>query len=287
MTDGTALLAAIIEHPDDDDPRLRYADWLQEQGQEARAEFIRLQIADPAPPGTPPEGYPLRQRQLWAGHVRSWVGLPTDWTYHPMEFLASGVDQWRRGFLQEATCAAADWLAHGDAIAWHPEHRFRRPCPPTAHPVRRVALTTRPEFPCRDVGMKHTESLVAGEWVLLNDEPDPVADALRRRWPGVEFTVPTPPGRWVEATHRPGGNTGAASRVVDFDFAASLKKGETVALARVWTPPGVRACLVEPRGTRVRVGLAGPPGTYDVTAEVTATAPVLVVHSRSARVTLP
>ena len=44
MNDGDALLAAILANPDDDTPRLVYADWLQEQGDEERAEFIRVQI---------------------------------------------------------------------------------------------------------------------------------------------------------------------------------------------------------------------------------------------------
>jgi uncharacterized protein (TIGR02996 family) len=39
-----ALLAAIIAQPDDDTARLVYADWLQEHGQEPRAEYIRLSI---------------------------------------------------------------------------------------------------------------------------------------------------------------------------------------------------------------------------------------------------
>ena len=39
-----ALLGTVIDHPEDDAPRLVYADWCQEDGQEARAEFIRLQV---------------------------------------------------------------------------------------------------------------------------------------------------------------------------------------------------------------------------------------------------
>jgi uncharacterized protein (TIGR02996 family) len=42
MTD-VALLAAIRAAPDDDAPRLVYADWLDEHGQPERAEFIRVQ----------------------------------------------------------------------------------------------------------------------------------------------------------------------------------------------------------------------------------------------------
>ncbi len=44
MTDREALLAAIIANPEEDTPRLMFADWLQESGDEARAQFIRLQI---------------------------------------------------------------------------------------------------------------------------------------------------------------------------------------------------------------------------------------------------
>lgn len=43
MTDGEALLAAIDAHPDEDTPRLVYADWLDENNQHIRAEFIRVQ----------------------------------------------------------------------------------------------------------------------------------------------------------------------------------------------------------------------------------------------------
>ena len=44
MTERDALLKAVCDHPDDDTPRLVFADWLQENGEEERAEFIRLQI---------------------------------------------------------------------------------------------------------------------------------------------------------------------------------------------------------------------------------------------------
>lgn len=40
-----ALWAAIRAHPNDDTPRLVYADWLEEHGDEARAAFIRAQCA--------------------------------------------------------------------------------------------------------------------------------------------------------------------------------------------------------------------------------------------------
>jgi uncharacterized protein (TIGR02996 family) len=40
-----ALLAAVVAEPDDDTPRLVYADWLQENGDEEQARFIRESIA--------------------------------------------------------------------------------------------------------------------------------------------------------------------------------------------------------------------------------------------------
>ena len=44
MTEDAAFLNAILERPDDDLPRLVYADYLEETGDAGRAEFIRVQI---------------------------------------------------------------------------------------------------------------------------------------------------------------------------------------------------------------------------------------------------
>jgi uncharacterized protein (TIGR02996 family) len=43
-TDGRLLYAAIVREPEEDTPRLMYADWLEENGDPERAEFIRLQV---------------------------------------------------------------------------------------------------------------------------------------------------------------------------------------------------------------------------------------------------
>lgn len=43
MTDHSSFLAAICADPDDDSLRLIYADWLEDQGDADRAEFIRVQ----------------------------------------------------------------------------------------------------------------------------------------------------------------------------------------------------------------------------------------------------
>src|SRR5262245_4046089 len=43
MSEREAFIEAIAAHPDEDTPRLVFADWLQENGEADRAEFIRFQ----------------------------------------------------------------------------------------------------------------------------------------------------------------------------------------------------------------------------------------------------
>jgi uncharacterized protein (TIGR02996 family) len=43
MTDEQALLATILAEPENDAPRLVYADWLDDHGDPARAELIRAE----------------------------------------------------------------------------------------------------------------------------------------------------------------------------------------------------------------------------------------------------
>src|SRR5437867_2252124 len=78
-SDSDALFRAICEEPWEDTPRLVYADWLDEQGDAARAEFIRVQI-EFAKPGTnmgAPE-LAARARQLHAESHGRWTrGSPT------------------------------------------------------------------------------------------------------------------------------------------------------------------------------------------------------------------
>ena len=80
MSDESALLAAIHANPDEDTPRLMFADRLDEQGGEAnaeRAEYIRLSI-ELARAGVgrrvPPEMKVKheRTRTLFAKHYREW-----------------------------------------------------------------------------------------------------------------------------------------------------------------------------------------------------------------------
>jgi uncharacterized protein (TIGR02996 family) len=56
MKEQDALLAAVLDAPDDDAPRLVYADWLEEHGQPERAEFIRAQVERARLPEDAPRG---------------------------------------------------------------------------------------------------------------------------------------------------------------------------------------------------------------------------------------
>jgi uncharacterized protein (TIGR02996 family) len=72
-SDGDALFRAICEQPWEDTPRLMYADWLQENGQPERAEFIRLQIeARILEPGYPTPQAIDRLANLLRQHGNDW-----------------------------------------------------------------------------------------------------------------------------------------------------------------------------------------------------------------------
>jgi uncharacterized protein (TIGR02996 family) len=78
---GDALLSDVIEHPEDDTPRLVYADWLEEHGGDAhRAEAIRLSVRRRHLDHLDPEAWVIdaRLRQYQARQERdSWfAGLP-------------------------------------------------------------------------------------------------------------------------------------------------------------------------------------------------------------------
>jgi uncharacterized protein (TIGR02996 family) len=90
------LLQAIVEHPDDDVSRLVYADWLEDSGQPARAEFIRVQCALAKTDEGAPEYLDLldREQDLLAAHGEAWRSeLPN----------LPGVrwGHWQRGFVEE------------------------------------------------------------------------------------------------------------------------------------------------------------------------------------------
>lgn len=133
MTIPTGFIDAICRDPDDLTPRLVAADWLEEHGDTARAEFIRVQcelaelldgvqphhhhsldmICDPDSPEDQAWKHRVwklqeRERELsWitshSDHCFGLLPLPDDWTF-------------RRGFVEEVACSKQLWLEHGPRI---------------------------------------------------------------------------------------------------------------------------------------------------------------------------
>src|SRR5262245_23636395 len=71
-----AFLQEILAHPLEDGPRLVYADWVEDQGEPARAEFIRLQVEMARLSWDDPRYDALQARAdgLFERHRESWCG---------------------------------------------------------------------------------------------------------------------------------------------------------------------------------------------------------------------
>jgi uncharacterized protein (TIGR02996 family) len=96
VNDHDALLAAIIADPADDLPRLALADWLDENGQPHRAQFIRLQLEQAALPPGEARWRKLDDRagELLRKHGKKWAA--------PLAACGLGRLEYRRGFAEEA-----------------------------------------------------------------------------------------------------------------------------------------------------------------------------------------
>jgi uncharacterized protein (TIGR02996 family) len=196
VTERESLLAAIIAQPDEDTVRLAFADWLDEHGEHARAEFVRVQCELARTPGCRLKVMP-REYYLADGRVMYESGLDCGGCVtcvrrsvlgnRERELLDGGRDyewffprgvfawetrwQYRRGFVHAVTCTAADFLAHGDAIR-------------AAHPVRSVTLTSWPDL-----------------WRPAADDAARAAyrAVLEAGYPGITFHLPPEPVLMVPA----------------------------------------------------------------------------------------
>jgi uncharacterized protein (TIGR02996 family) len=103
-------LLKIAADRDNDDLRLMFADWLEEQSDAARAEFIRVQIRLAALPLSAPERYTLtvREQTLLAQHRDVWL------TKTPKALRRSYT--FRRGFAAQLECSARQWLDSAEQL---------------------------------------------------------------------------------------------------------------------------------------------------------------------------
>ncbi|MBA4062502.1 MAG: hypothetical protein C0501_02125 [Isosphaera sp.] len=105
MTEAEAFLQRVRAFPDDDTPRLIFADWLEEQdGGVARATFIRVQVAltrlgDEA--DTVRDRLRAAERDLLDAHREEWTAA--------FRGLATGLE-FRRGFVEEVKVAARPFV---------------------------------------------------------------------------------------------------------------------------------------------------------------------------------
>ena len=248
-----ALLRAVITNPDDDTPRLLYADALDElptarvkchvcggtpgpyrydvrrdkllpcgvcdgTGEVVdtfpaeRAEFVRVQVelGQRGVVGVPPDPYLANLCVI----ERRLTGCMKE------RGLLTGSETYRRGFVESWTGTAEEWLKVEDSLFWHPDQVVktdvrctqcdgdgyfsftrskkstrekcsyckggvagtvsnRRPCPPSAHPVRKVTLTRLGPDPDglligKDFSVTHTEG--HSIWTSSN-------------WPGLPFEL--------------------------------------------------------------------------------------------------
>jgi uncharacterized protein (TIGR02996 family) len=134
------LLAAIVAAPDDDEPRLVYADWLIERG-EPHGELIRLECELARTDERSARALELHQIiepmlktswRLFAGELAPWA---SERSFH-------------RGFVDEVSMSLGTFAKHGEAL-------FSR------HPIRGLTVTPRPNVGklARAPGLRLVEEL--------------------------------------------------------------------------------------------------------------------------------
>jgi uncharacterized protein (TIGR02996 family) len=110
VTDDLApqLLAAIVARPDEDEPRLVYADHLQQRG-DARGEFIAVQVALAAgPAASHPDSLRARERELVREHGARWRA--------ELGLNRKQARDFTRGFIEEVSLPARLFLSLGKQL---------------------------------------------------------------------------------------------------------------------------------------------------------------------------
>lgn len=208
-----ALLAAVRDKPDDDTPRLVYADWCDDNGEAERAEFVRLQVESARGhfgeflclPESPCRGCRLLQGVLRDHRFKLVGDLPLASMFEVTQgrydgrFLATFRDSedtieigFGRGFVESVRGPAGVWLRRADAIL-------------AEHPVRAVRLSDLPWVEGYEQVGDRRWLRVVGRRTWHNVPRDITTDrltafVLAAEWPGIAFTLP-PPARTHQYSH--------------------------------------------------------------------------------------
>jgi uncharacterized protein (TIGR02996 family) len=200
-TDRSAFLRAIVAAPDDDLPRLQFADFLEDTARPAEpeyAEFIRVQcsIACRLPEnGGRGDAWKLdalrrRERRLL---VDLWPSLRS--TLPEPYCRIAGYEHWapHRGFISRASLTWEEWLASSQAILDN--------CPIARARDGLVRLTTWPVFQSRinPEGLQQWRRPNQARWRTSgdfgigggDDDQEACEAALTDEAPGVRFELPS------------------------------------------------------------------------------------------------
>jgi uncharacterized protein (TIGR02996 family) len=181
MTDEEALFAGVLAAPDDDVPRLVYADWLEEHGQEDRAEYIRVQIERAGLPKTVPRYKECvrRERVLFARNKAAWMepfqfwpgggsvrferGFVSIVKATTNYFKYNAEELWRRAPVREVY--VTDGRSHVRELCWlprPPQVRVRVGLVPSRDHLPTVTIDALPPSPSR-----MEPCLRTGTWLIL------------------------------------------------------------------------------------------------------------------------
>ncbi len=183
MTDELAFIRSIKACPQDDAPRLVFADWLEEHGQEARANFIRRSVQNSA--SNIMHSVHLSYRAYKAGEQVTFEDLMEyrPWEHFRADFITqvivAGVSYqrcvvWHRGFPVIVGCTERNWHRYGVDYSWP----IQAVCYSDSPQPRRLS---RPEVP---------HVLTRCSWIFLNQfamYPDRLAHAVNICYPRLHY----------------------------------------------------------------------------------------------------